>query len=74
VLDTGIFAIAAFAGTLPNDVLWTLMLSNYLFKCGVEIGFTPLTYGLTGWLKRQEQEDYYDVLTDFNPLPWLRLR
>jgi hypothetical protein len=29
--------------------------------------FTPLTYVVVGWLKRAEQEDYYDRNTDFNP-------
>jgi hypothetical protein len=29
--------------------------------------FTPLTYAVVGWLKRVEQEDYYDRDTDFNP-------
>lgn len=47
--------------------LGSLILSNYVFKCAVEAAFTPLTYAITGWLKQQEQEDYFDVATDFNP-------
>jgi hypothetical protein len=28
---------------------------------------TPVTYRVVAFLKRAEQEDYYDVRTDFNP-------
>jgi queuosine precursor transporter len=67
VLDTTIFILIAFIGVVPNHILWLLIASNYLFKCGIEILFTPVTYWITGWLKRQEQEDYYDNNTNFNP-------
>lgn len=67
VLDTTIFILIAFIGVVPNNILWSLIASNYLFKCGIEILFTPVTYWITGWLKIQEQEDYYDSNTNFNP-------
>lgn len=67
VVDTALFILIAFTGVVPNSLLWTLIISNYLFKCGVEILFTPVTYAVTGWLKQQEREDYYDRNTDFNP-------
>ncbi|MBD2020128.1 queuosine precursor transporter [Leptolyngbya sp. FACHB-36] len=67
MLDTGLFVAIAFTGTVPTSLLVTLIVSNYVFKCGVEILFTPLTYWITNWLKRQEREDYYDSNTDFNP-------
>lgn len=67
VLDTALFIIIAFSGAAPNSLLLTLIVSNYVFKCSVEILFTPITYWVTGWLKQQEQEDYYDTHTDFNP-------
>jgi queuosine precursor transporter len=67
VIDTALFILIAFTGVVPTGLLFTLIVSNYLFKCGVEILFTPLTYWLTGWLKRQENEDFYDVNTNFNP-------
>jgi hypothetical protein len=67
ILDTGLFITIAFANVFPNELLWTLIVSNYVFKCGVEILFTPVTYWITGWLKQQEREDYYDRDTDFNP-------
>ncbi len=67
LLDTALFVLIAFAGIVPSNVLMAIAVSNYLFKCGVEILFTPVTYWITGWLKQQEQEDYYDRETDFNP-------
>lgn len=69
VVDTALFILIAFAGVegFSRSLLWTLIVSNYLFKCGVEILFTPVTYWITGWLKQQEHEDYYDRETNFNP-------
>lgn len=74
IVDTALFILIAFTGVVPNGLLLTLIVSNYLFKCGIEILFTPVTYWLTGWLKQQEKEDHYDIDTDFNPFHFSRLR
>ena len=66
-VDTSIFLLVAFAGVLPNELLWTLFVSNYIFKVGIETLFTPLTYAIVGFLKRAEGEDFYDRATNFNP-------
>ena len=66
-IDTVLFATIAFAGTMPTDVFTSLIVSNYIFKCGVEAVFTPLTYLVVNFLKRAENEDYYDRDTNFNP-------
>ncbi|HEU4740665.1 MAG TPA: queuosine precursor transporter [Meiothermus sp.] len=66
-LDTGIFLLIAFYGVWDNTLLWTVFVSNYVFKVGVEALFTPITYAVVGFLKRSEREDYYDRDTDFNP-------
>lgn len=66
-LDTMIFVLIAFWGVLPNELLWTVIISNYIFKVGIEVLFTPLTYLITGFLKKREHEDFYDQNTDFNP-------
>jgi len=68
--DTGLFVIIAFAGVLEPSLLLTVALSNYVFKCGVEFVFTPLTYRVVGFLKNREKEDYYDYRTNFNPFNW----
>lgn len=66
-LDTAIFLLIAFYGVWDNSLLWTVFVSNYIFKVGIEVLFTPLTYTAVGFLKRTEQEDYYDRNTNFNP-------
>ena len=68
LVDTVVFLLIAFYGVYPNDVLWTIFVSNYIFKCGVEIAFTPITYQVVNFLKGAEHEDYFDRNTDFNPL------
>jgi len=66
-VDTALFVTIAFAGTLPWPLFWSIILSNYVFKVGLEAAMTPVTYRVTGFLKRTENEDVYDVETDFNP-------
>ena len=67
LVDSTIFIMIAFFGILPNALLLTLIISNYLFKTAVEILFTPITYKVVRFLKTRESEDYYDVNTNFNP-------
>lgn len=66
-LDTAIFLLIAFYGVWDNRLLWTVFISNYVFKVGVEVLFTPVTYAVVGFLKKAEVEDYYDRDTNFNP-------
>lgn len=66
--DTTIFLFIAFAGILPWNLIWIIWVSNYIFKIGIEIVFLPLTYRLVAFLKKKENEDYYDVGTNFNPI------
>lgn len=66
-LDTIIFVLIAFYGVLPNELLIAIIISNYIFKVGVEVLFTPLTYLIVGFLKRSEGVDVYDRGTKFNP-------
>jgi len=68
VFDTALFAVIAFYWTMPNWVLIAVIISNYIFKVGVEVLFTPITYRVVWFLKKKENEDYYDINTDFNPL------
>ncbi len=66
-VDSLLFVLIAFYGTQPMPLLQAVILSNYVFKVGVEALATPATYALTGFLKQRENEDYYDYGTDFNP-------
>lgn len=58
----------AFYGVFGTDVIIAIVISNYIFKVGVEVLFTPITYFVTNTLKKAEHEDYYDYTTNFNPL------
>ena len=69
-VDTIIFVAIAFSFIYPMDILIKIMLFNYVFKCGVEIAFTPVTYKIVGFLKRREHVDYFDYDTNFNPFRW----
>jgi uncharacterized integral membrane protein (TIGR00697 family) len=66
-IDTLIFCTVAFYGLMPNSLLIAVIVSNYIFKCSVEILFTPVTYVFVGFLKRTEHEDHYDHGISYNP-------
>ena len=66
-IDTAIFCMVAFYGVLPNELLISIIISNYIFKSGVEILFTPITYAIIGFLKKREQVDVYDTGISYNP-------
>ncbi len=67
--DSLIFYPIAFLGRPGWSVpeVLAVMTSNYLLKVSWEVLATPLTYAVVGFLKRAENEDYYDVGTDFTP-------
>jgi hypothetical protein len=67
LFDSIIFVSIAFLGVLPQELVFELIIFNYLFKTSVEVIFTPLTYLVVNRLKKKESEDYYDTKTDFNP-------
>ena len=67
LLDSSIFILIAFLGVLPSSLLFALIVSNYLFKTAIEVLFTPLTYKIVNFLKKKEDEDYFDNNTNFNP-------
>ncbi len=66
-IDTLVFCTVAFYGVLPASVFKAVVISNYIFKCAVEIIFTPLTYVIVGALKRKEKTDVYDYGIKYNP-------
>ncbi|MBN9426753.1 MAG: queuosine precursor transporter [Burkholderiales bacterium] len=68
-VDSTLFYPLAFwnSGIIPNELIPTLMLSQWIAKTAVEVALTPVTYKVIGFLKRAEREDWYDRNTDFNP-------
>lgn len=61
------FTIATLLGVFPAELILSLIVTNYILKVGIEVLFTPITMAIVSWLKRVENEDYYDYNTDFNP-------
>ncbi len=67
-VDTAIFfVVATVLGVFPSGLFVTLVVTNYILKVGIEVVFTPVTWWIVNWLKANEQEDYYDYGTHFNP-------
>ena len=66
-VDSLVFYPLAFLGVWENRLVLTVMVSNYIIKVLWEAIVTPFTYRVVGFLKRAEQEDYYDIGTDFTP-------
>ncbi|MFA6553516.1 MAG: queuosine precursor transporter [Patescibacteria group bacterium] len=66
-IDSTLFVCVAFMGVLPGHLLWAVIISNYIFKVGIEVIATPCTYKAVSWLKKSEQVDFIDTQTNFNP-------
>jgi queuosine precursor transporter len=65
-LDTIIFIIGAYVGAsffTPWMILW-----HWLAKVAIEVIFTPFTYLIVNYLKKNESIDTYDYNIDFNPI------
>jgi queuosine precursor transporter len=67
LVDSALFYPIAFLGVWQPGTMIKVILFNWAFKVSVEVVFTPITYAIVGWLKRAENEDYYDHRTDFTP-------
>lgn len=68
VVDTlSFFTIATALGVFPPELFWSLVVTNYLLKVGIEVLFTPITLQVINALKTAEGEDVYDHHTNFNP-------
>lgn len=66
-VDSLMFYPIAFAGIWTFDTLLAVIVFNWVFKISVEIVMTPATYYVVNRLKRAENEDFYDVQTNFTP-------
>jgi len=67
LIDTALFYTIAFAGLWTPSDLVSVALDQYVLKSLWEVIATPATYRIVAFLKRAEQEDYYDRGTDFTP-------
>lgn len=67
LVDSVIFYFVAFYGLMPQAHLVAIMFTQYALKSGWEIFAAPLTYRVVAFLKKAENEDYYDTHTNFTP-------
>jgi uncharacterized integral membrane protein (TIGR00697 family) len=66
-VDTTVFVLIAFTGTFSTTELVTVTLSAWGVKVGWEVIALPLTIPFVKALKRAENEDYFDIHTNFSP-------
>ena len=66
-VDSSLFYVIAFYGIWPDAQIVTIVFAQYVLKTGWEIVMTPVTYRVVAFLKRAENEDWYDRNTNFNP-------
>src|SRR5262245_47433323 len=66
-VDSLIFYPLAFYGVWSGDLVVQVMITNYILKCSWEAIVTPFTYIVVNFLKRAENEDYFDRGTNFTP-------
>jgi uncharacterized integral membrane protein (TIGR00697 family) len=67
LIDSALFYFIAFYGVWATDDLLKIVVAQYILKTTWEIVMTPVTYQVVGFLKRKENEDYYDRDTNFTP-------
>lgn len=67
LIDSSLFYVIAFYGIWSNQQLITVIIAQYVLKTSWEVVMTPVTYRVVNFLKKKENEDYYDRGTDFNP-------
>lgn len=68
-VDTTVFIlIASLAQVFPFSLFWTLVVTNYIFKVGIEVLMTPVTYLIVNGLKKVERLDILEEGKDLNPL------
>ena len=65
--DSLIFYPLAFGGDWSNELIGTVLLTNFVLKVTVEVIATPWTYFIVAWLKRNEHYDAYDYGVNYNP-------
>jgi uncharacterized integral membrane protein (TIGR00697 family) len=67
LIDSSLFYFIAFYGIWATGDLVKIVIAQYILKTSWEIVMTPVTYKVVGFLKRKENEDYYDRDTNFTP-------
>lgn len=66
-LDSLIFIMIAFIGSLPLNTIPGLIFTQWILKSFYEVIMTPLTYIIIAYLKRKEDTDLFDYNVRYNP-------
>jgi uncharacterized integral membrane protein (TIGR00697 family) len=67
LVDSSLFYMLAFYGLWPLNEVLAVAISQYVLKTAWEVLATPLTYWVVGFLKRKENQDHFDIHTNFTP-------
>lgn len=52
LIDSAMFVVIAFAGTVPTDTLWQIFITTYLLKFVVAVLDTPFIYLAKSWYRK----------------------
>jgi len=66
-IDIIMFIFLAFYNTMPNSILFSLLVFAFLKKIICQALLLPVTFYLIHKLKKKENIDIYDIDTKFNP-------
>lgn len=67
LIDSSLFYFIAFYGIWSSTEIIQVAIAQYILKTLWEVLATPFTYWVVAFLKRKENEDYYDINTNFTP-------
>jgi len=67
LVDSSFFYLLAFYGIWPNHEIIQVALAQYVLKTSWEVLATPITYWAVHFLKHKENEELYDIHTNFTP-------
>ena len=59
--------LLAFYAIWPTEQVVQVAITQYILKTSWEVLATPMTYRIVAFLKRKEEEDFYDTHTNFTP-------
>lgn len=55
LIDTVVFILIAFAGTMPMEALMQMMVLQFFVKIGIQaLAGTPMTYAIVRWIRKDE--------------------
>lgn len=66
-VDSSLFYMLAFYAIWPIEQIIQVAVVQYILKTSWEILAVPFTYKIVAFLKKKEDEDYYDHKTNFSP-------